>query len=643
MAGFFTFNRAQRVVGLLFTVLLLSACAGTARGVKQSVYEHDASLSVIDTSRSDADAMVVIRYPAMVDEDASAAYYRAFEQNAIGGTPNTADMPPQATERVAESIITKSNFYVMSLFRELKEGLPEHSVLLSPHMITLDDNGRLTSRPLLASEQIPSVITIDFSTYSFPDPRKMMDSPPLTFGDIVTPLFVIHSDRWVRPSTHGLLLSSEALVEAAWLESRQRAEAQVASMLDSQAAVPPRPLDFVTFLDRGNLAFADLPLKSPAESRREVIAVEKHPLEKIRMDAELMWALEQDPPPDPFAEEFVKGAATRVITALNRADHDRATFFARQAALARFDPELGVAFLSRSGSEDLRVRLQMGEALVSAEKTFLSTQSNRLYQGIYEGLFGKQSRQVINAEFRMLEERRQLARAQNWSTALAIVALAGAAYAGSDAGSSNFFHSSTAGNLAMLTSLWAVNSAMARNAQSKTMGQNFLVQMAPAIDRQISVQVEWMTSSEQITARDFGEMREKTLALYQRSVRSVDHFTEPGCAFSHPAIEQPGTWFGRCEAGRATAGGYGLVTDSAGNTVEYVGSAENGFADGVGAMIFRSPEATGAVYFEGSFNQGQPHGVVLVEEPGRKPVVREFEDGIRRGSADLDQLNRVQF
>ena len=38
------------------------------------------------------------------------------------------------------------------------------------------------------------------------------------------------------------------------------------------------------YLDRGNLGFSGLPLKSPGESRREVVAVEVHPLEKIRMD-----------------------------------------------------------------------------------------------------------------------------------------------------------------------------------------------------------------------------------------------------------------------------------------------------------------------------------------------------------------------
>jgi len=635
--------RAAPLIVLLLTAFLLSACAGTARGVKQSVYQHDASVEVYDRSRSDADALVVIRYPAAVDDAALLQYFRAFRDRAIGGAFEAGDTPQQESDRVAQGLIAKSNFYVMSLYRELRDRLPEHSVLLSPHVITLDENERLASRPLLASEEAPGVVTIDFSVYSHPDPARMMDSPPLTFGDIVTPLFVIHADHWLRPSTHGLLVASEVLSGPAWLDAREQAEAQAAAMLDPLAPRGLPPLAFVTFLGRGDPGYADLPLKSPAESRREVVAVEVYPLEKIRMDAVLMDQFELGPPVDPFAEEFIKGAATRIAQALNRADHDRATFFTRQAALARFDPQLGRAFLSRARREDLRARLQMGEALLRAERAFLSTQSARLYEGVWEGVFGNQMRELITAEYRMLEERRDLARAQNFSTALAIVAMAGAVYAGSDSDSSNFFHSRSMGHLATITSLWAMNAAFARNAESKTVGQNFLAQMAPAINRQVSVQMEWLDSTEQITARDFDEFRAKTLGLYQRSVRALDDRYALGCGFRHPAVDETGAWYGRCRDGQAAGSGYGVVIDAQGNTVEYVGTAKQGLAEGVGAMIFRSPDLAGAVYYEGDFRAGQPDGVVHVEQPGRRPEVRRFEAGIDRGRGEVEQLQRVDF
>jgi len=635
------FRIGLTVLGL---AVLLSGCAGTARGQKASVYRHDGSLSVVDDSNSEADAMVIIRYPAVVQEDALPAYYRSFEQHAIGGEVKLGSQLRRDSDQIAQSIITKSNYFSMSLYRELRDRLPAHSVLLSPHIIEVDDENRLTSRPLLAAEQIPSVLTIDFNVYSFPDPRKMMDSPPLTFGDIVTPMFVVHANRWMRPPTHGLLLSSESLVNSAWGQSRRQAVEQATARMEDTIFEFQRPLDFASYLDKGNENLPRLPLKSPGQSKPGVAAVEVHPLEKIRMDPNTVARLTQDHTVDPFAEDFVKGAATRIVTALNNVDHDRATFFTRQIALSRFDPALGEAFLSRSRSESLRARLQMGETLISAERQYLSAQSDRLYGGTYEGIYGDQMRQMVSAEYRLLEDRRDLARAQNLSTALAVVAMAGAVYAGSNSGSGNFLHSRTMYNMMMLSTLWAANTAMNKHAESKTVGENFLVQMAPAINRQVSVQVEWLQSTEEITARNFQEFRNQTLALYQGSVRSAGaHVFDPSCQFRHPSLEQPGRWFGLCQNGLGISSGYGLIIDDEGHVVEFIGSADAGLASGTGAMIYDAPGQVGAIYYGGDFSQGLPHGVVLVETPGRKSRVRQYRAGSDAGSADADQLRQIQF
>jgi len=632
----------QSAAILLVAGLLLAGCAGTARGVKQSTYQHDENLAAVDRSRSQADAMVVIRYPAVVDDDAQNAYLRLFEQNAIGGEVRRDGQSAQEADRIAQSVIAKSNYFSMSLYRELRLKLPDDTVLLSPHIIELVD-GHLISRPLLASEEIPSVLTIDFSVYTFPDAGKMMASEPLTFGDIVTPLFVVHANRWLRPSTHGLLLSSEPLVDIAWLQSEQQAAAQVASRLENRLPDVSRSLDFVSFLDRGTNGRRDLPLKSPGESRRDVIAVEIHPLEKIRMDGETVAHLDHDSSVDPFAEDFVKGAATRVVTALNTVNHDRATFFTRQSALSQFDPQLGAAFLSRSRDEALRARLQMGEALIAAERKFLSAQSANLYQGVYEGIYGDQMREIIAAEYELLEERRDLSRRQNLGTALAILAMAGAMYAGNSIDSGDFFESQTMGNILAITSLWAASSAFSAHAQSKIVGENFLAQMAPAISRQVTVQLEWLESREEITAGDFAEFRNQTLALYQRSARSIPAHEPAECNFLYPGRDSPGRWFGHCSEGMASGSGYGLLIDDQGNTTEYVGTASAGLAEGNGAMILRSSAETGAVYIEGGFQGGLPDGVVRVEEPGRRSRVRLYRAGRDAGSADPDELPRIQF
>jgi len=628
---------------LLLISLLVSGCAGTARGKKESVLHHDESIFVVDKSLSKADAMVVIRYPAIVDEDAAKAYFQAFEKNAIGSRYESDQQTRRDSQNIAQSIIAKSNYFAMSLFRELQQALPPTTVLLSPHLIMLDENNQLSSRPLLASEEIPSVITIDFNVYSHPDPRKMMDSEPLTFGDIVTPLFVVHSNRWLRPSTHGLLLSSSPLLDSAWEQAENQANEQVRIRYQQSGENFKRPLDFVTFLQTGPKRYPDIPLKSVGEARREVIAVEPYPVEKIWMDGQVVSQLAINHDVDPFAEDFAKGAATRIEVALNRVDHDRATFFTRQQALNRFDPDLAVSFLARIDSPNVRARLMMAERLIEAERKFLAAQTASLYEGTYLEGYGSQSREMISAEYRLLERRRELARAQNMSTALAIVAMAGGIYLGANGDSSNFLTSNTMSNLLVLSSLWAMNSAMSASAESKTIGENFLLQMAPAINRQVSVQLEWHESREQITARDFADFRRQTMSLYQSSIRSIQQEQDPECEFRHPSVETTGRWLGGCFAGLASDRGYGLIIDPDGTTVEYLGSANSGFASGIGAMIVRSPKELGANYYEGHFRDGLPDGVILLEEPGKKSRVRQFQAGKDRGSADPSSLQRLVF
>jgi len=345
--------RFKSWIVLLLATVLISACAGTARGKKTSVYQHEENVVVVDYSLSKADAMVVIRYPAIIHADAEQSYFHAFSINAIGGEVPPANRTKKATTRIAKSVIAKSNYYVMTLYRELQKELPPDTVLLSPHIIMWDRDNGIYSRPILATEQIPSVITIDFNVYSYPDTEAMMDSPPVTFGDLVTPLFVVHSNRWVRPPTNGLWLSSDPLVQAAWVQSSTQARKEVENKVDQTVIAYQRPLDFIAFLNSRSRGKQSLPLKSAGGAHQDVIAVEDYPVEKIQMDGMLLENLAEDWTQDPFAESFVKGAANRVKQTLNSVNHDKATFFARQNALARFDPELAIAFLAQSGGESV--------------------------------------------------------------------------------------------------------------------------------------------------------------------------------------------------------------------------------------------------------------------------------------------------
>jgi hypothetical protein len=622
---------------------VLAGCAGMASGTKNAAYQENSAAKAPVVIKSRPEALIVIRYPAIISADAEHAFYQAFGNNAIGG-PVSIDVKVRTdTTRVAQALVAKTNYYVMTLYRELQAALPEHTVLLSPHMIVWDRDNGLHSRPMLASEQIPSVLTIDFNVYSYPDIRKIMDAPPLTFGDIVTPLFVVHSNRWLRPATHGLLLSSEPLLQSSWGLSSQEAEQQFSAMLQYPGESYQRTLDFIHFLGLRDAAPGNVPRKEIGQSGSDLMAVEVYPLEKVQMNPEQVSHLSEEPAVDPFAESFARGAAGRILTLLNSVDQERALFFARQAALQRFDPELASVFLTGANDESVRSRLQLAEALIEAEKTFLSGQSQSVFNGTYKGDYGQKMRQMVQAEFGMLEERRHLSRIQNVTTALTVAMLAGSVYGTSVSGSVIASALQSMTPVFVLGSIWTIRSGMQTAARAGAVTEKFMALMAPDLAQQISVQAEWMESKEMITARGFAEFRDKTTALYQARVRSLNTTVDEHCAFRHPAIAAAGRWFGKCANGMATGKGYGLARDGAGNSVEYFGDAASGLASGTGGMILTRAGQGGPVYYEGAFGKGVPDGVVEVEKSGEKSDLRKFRAGVEVGKANASQWQKLDF
>ncbi|MEJ8566018.1 hypothetical protein [Elongatibacter sediminis] len=632
-------------VGLLLmlaAVGLLNGCAGMARGTSTPVYRAQEAPAPERALPDGPEALVVIRYPALIHADAEHSFYQAYGNQAIGDPVPLEVMLRTDMTRVAQAVIAKSNFFAMSLYRELRDTLPDHSVLLSPHMITWDRETGLGSRPMLASEQIPSVLTIDFNVYSYPDIREVMDAPPLTFGDLVTPLIVVHGDRWLRPATNGLVLSSEPLVQSAWALSRAAAEAERTAMVRYPPPAPPRSLDFTGFLQLRELNPVGVPRRAPGEIRPGEAAVEVYPLEKVQMDPLLVARLDETPGVDPFADRFVDGAANRIVRLLHEADIERALFLQRHAALLRFDPELANVYLAGSEDESVRARLQLAQALIRAEKVFLSDQSEKVFQGTYEGDYGQKMRQMIAAEYGMLEERRRLARIQNVTTALTIAMLAGSVYGTSVSGSAVASALQSVAPALVLGSVWTARSSLKTRARSANITEKYMALMAPELDQQIDVQMEWMESRERITARGFAEFRDKTTALYQSRVRSLQTTADEHCRFSHPEFQADGRWFGGCEDGRATGRGYGILSGSDG-VVEYAGEARDGRAHGNGGMILVRPGSVGAVFFEGRFREGVPDGVVARHEPGQRPQWFSYAAGRETGRASEREWTRPLF
>ncbi len=629
-------RRSVRLVLGTVALIGLGACAGTATGASKSalITTLPTTPPTLQKSAPAGTTLVVLRYPAVVESDAEVTYRSNYLRTPIGGRAN-GSIQSQDAQSIADGAIVKSNYFALSLYKELVERLPDHSVLLSPHAVKLAEDGTLTSEPVTQAESVPSVLTIDFAAYSFPDPAKMMSSEPLTFGDLITPLVVIRSDHRAAVPTQGVLLSSRPLVSHAGGRGQTNVSASLASLQDGKFESPATELDFISYISADTVS--NLETKPLAAINAEN-ATRIYPIEKIILDREALGQLATDSSGavDPLEESFSAPLAEQVIAVLNQTDMTKAAMMSRAASISQFDPSLAALTLTGIEDEDFQARIRYTDRLLEAEQRYLSVQSLRIFDGIHNGEMGAQVRDMLTAEYDVLQERRKLARQQNTATALAVLGAVAAGAAASQVGNDG---NTNLGELILVNTIsnaaiFAASQAFALNRQSAAIGANYLTSIVPALEDQISVQVNLIDSNETITAIRFEDLREKLQGLYSENQRSVENIGT-NCGYSHTHEEPAGVWLGECNGGVGSGTGVGVIRYDDGNAAEYYGTAANGQPNGPGFMI-RHGEL-GSTALEGNFVNGEPDGVIKVSRAGQADVLRLYENGKDVGRAPSGQ------
>ena len=628
---------------LLATTILATGCASTATGAKQSAMVGLGKTEVLKTEVPNGSVMAVIRYPAVVETSAKDAYYKAFESSAIGGTVSGGGDAVQR-QSVADSVIVKSNYFALSLYKEMAARLPEHSVLLSPHAVKLDANGNLTSEPITQAESLPSVVSVDFATYSYPDAKKMMGDKPLTFGDLITPLVSVRTDHRASAPTQGVLFASAPLIPYAAANGRKDAANGMTMMQKGQFDKSVPELDFLTYLKKGERA------NVPSNSLKGGVknnAVMSYPVEKVKLDGVALARLKDanDGSVDPLERVFSDAMADKVVSIINNTDTQKAVMANKAAAIAEYDPSLAALTFVGSDEADYNARLRYAERLLDAERKYLSVQSLRVFDGIHNGEMGAQMRDMIMSEYKVLEERRKLARKQNQATAFAILGAVAAGAAIGNGGGGNQcrdartqreyndcqrkaqrtnYGNQVLTNLAIQGAMVAAQEAIALNSMSKAVGSNYLSSIVPALEQQTSVTVDLLDSSETITAIRYEDLKSKLQNLYSTKQRSLDTVATR-CAFGKNNAALSGTWMGVCEGGQANGTGVGVLKNADGSSVEYYGYALNGIANGSGFMVIH--EAAGSYTLEGNFVNGAAEGPIRISKAGQSDKLRTYRAG----------------
>jgi len=632
--------------GLLATTLLATACASTATGQKQSVLMTDTATQKLTTQAPEGSLLAVVRYPAVVDSKAKDKFRKAYLNSPIGGRISSATADSVEAENIVDSSIVKSNYFALSLYKELVARLPEHSVLLSPHEVKLGPGGKLTSVPITQAESLPSVVSVDFATYSFPDPKAMMKKNPLTFGDLISPMVSVRTDHRASVPTHGVLLASQPLTEIAVGSGYKTAQASLSQMQSGQFDTAVPPLDFISYISKDTRKSAPTTKLSLNAGEN---AVQISPVEKIKMDGNKIRLMgnEKAGVVDPLKSVFSKGFTDRIIDIINDKSSEKTAMAKRATAIASYDPSLAALTFVGSDEADYQARYRNVTRMLEAEKKYLSVQSLRLFDGVHNGEMGAQVRDMLKAEYGILEKRRALARKQNKATALAIlgaVATGVSATQGSGGGTrqtcdrfgncritrSPNYGQQLLSDLLFKGTMYAGNQIFAYKSESKAVGSNYLNSIVPALEQQTNVQVSLIDSNETITAIRFEDLKDKLQDLYSSKQRSMDTVATR-CAFNHDGAAT-GTWMGICENGVANGSGVGVVKKSDGTAIEYFGNAANGLAHGPGYMIVHKP--SGPYSLEGNFSGGKAEGTMRVSEGGSDDKFRTYSAGQDVGSSD---------
>ena len=619
---------------LLLVAMATSGCASKAKGLSQSAM---VGLTQVESLQQEAPAggiLAVIRYPAVVETSAKDAYYSAFEDSVIGGS-SAKNGDAALRQGVADSVIVKSNYFALSLFKEMAARLPDHSVLLSPHAVKLDANGKLTSEPITQAESLPSVVSVDFATYSFPDSSRMMKAEPLTFGDLVTPLVTVRTDHRAEASTQGVLLASAPLVPYAVGTGQELAKDALTIMQNGQFDTTVPKLDFISYLNKDTSV--SVPTANLRSSTGDNVVV-SYPIEKITLDGVSLSQLQADNDGsiDPLERVFSDAMADRIVRIINRTDTDRAVMANKAAAIAEYDPSLAALTFVGSDQLDYQARLNYVERLLDAERKYFSVQSLRIFDGIHNGEMGVQMRDMILAEYDIIEERRRLARKQDEATAFAVLgtiaagaAIANGGGAAGDPGTAALNRLLT--QLAIQGAIYAGTEAVSLKNRSKAVGSNYLSSIVPALEQQTSVSVDLIDSSETITAIRHEDLKSKLQELYTTRQRSLDTVATR-CGFDQNGGAS-GTWMGVCDGGKANGSGVGVVKNADGSAIEYYGYASQGLANGSGLMIFHEPNSSHSI--EGNFINGLADGAMRVSRLGQSDKLRQYSAGQDVGSSSI--------
>lgn len=405
-----------------------------------AVIAHATACVAQSTAAQDKDALIVVRYPARISDQALRPYFSFYDDRGFGNyfykasgskviTPiiwgKDDTKPPRDMHDAGAESISKSTYFALATYEYLLREFPAGKVILQPMQIVAksvrsEKDGVIApgeSWPITLTEQPtahypPAPVYVDVAVHINPFYRVYTYNEPTTFGRYVTPLITVRTAPAASPETSGLLVLPQAFVEYTRL-------------------VPPdAPADrglgvnLTEYLDgdQGIPADVDLLNKDLFAAKEDVRPgkVFLMPIKQTELSAD---ELSDDGSGTPLPEEKTTAEIASLLKgAVSSVAYDKATASGRRDYVENFDLRLSSQLARGQLSASDQAKLDLLRQFEQAEWEMLTAEDRQFVKDVFHGEWGQSMRDLRSGENEIVdkvEEARRAAQFQAMAGALA--------------------------------------------------------------------------------------------------------------------------------------------------------------------------------------------------------------------------------
>jgi hypothetical protein len=352
-----------------------------------------------------------IRFPLSASDEALTTLRLQWEDSARREDSRTAAQGPEYFNARVKDELNKSAFWALLFYESLRRVLPEDTVAIEGLHLVADPNAHNGVGAQATQDVLPAVLEIDFAVNRhFAD--FYGDETPVspTFGEYVTPSFVIWTSRQAAATSNGVLISSTSAGGGG------NNQFELDSRVSKAGVVPPWEISGAT---KGKFETCFFPSTQVRFARRGKTPLRLTPnrelyipLTTFTLAEEVMQALATADSYAALAAAIERVPLLHYLKALSiHALNDTDAYLALQNEwrdyVSMYDQHLAARWPSDRLSADEQLRLAAIKRFMRTERRLTSLASQQVSSALLQGSFARGMQAQLLAEQEFLSQMRK--------------------------------------------------------------------------------------------------------------------------------------------------------------------------------------------------------------------------------------------